>query len=342
MAKAHLAPSRADWLAQVREEALDPDLPICDAHHHLWDHGPEDRYLVPELLADIGSGHKVVSTLYVDCFSAYRRSGPEELKPVGETVWVESLAGSLPPHSATRIAAGIVGTANLMLGARVGEVLDAHIEASPRFRGIRHWLNWDADTDAMGLRSDAAPRLAFEPAFREGYRELGKRNLGFDAWMYFPQLPDLAALARAIPEVPIVLNHAGGLLGLGPYAQRDEAFALWYRNMQELSTCPNVSVKLGGLGVPRCGFGWHQRDTPPGSADLASAFSPYILESIELFGTDRCLFESNFPADKCAYDYTVFWNACKRMARCCSPAERAALFHDNAVRLYRLPPEPLT
>ena len=336
MAQAHLAPTRPDWLALIDEVAIDPALPICDAHHHLWDHGPGDTYLVPELLADAGAGHNVVSTVFIDCFSMYRKDGPDEFKPVGETEWVHAMTQSVQTGSKTRVAAGIVGAANLLLGARVGEVLDAHMAASPRFRGIRHWLNWDAATDAMGLRSDAAPRLAFDPVFREGFRELGRRKLSFDAWMYFPQLPDLVELARAFPDVTIVLNHAGGLLGLGAYAARDEAYELWYRNMQALAACPNVSVKLGGLGVPRCGFGWHQRETPPGSLELASALSPYVLESIELFGADRCLFESNFPADKCAYGYGVIWNAYKRMARCCSAEERAKLFHDNAARIYRL------
>ncbi|MSQ50876.1 MAG: amidohydrolase [Betaproteobacteria bacterium] len=336
MAQGHLAPTRADWLALTSEAALDPTLPICDAHHHLWDHGPKDVYLAPQLLADSGAGHRVVSTVFVDCFSMYRKDGPEEFKPVGETEWVEKLAGALPSGARTRVAAAIVGAANLMLGARVREVLEAHTAASARFRGIRHWLNWDPQTEAMGLRSDAPPRRAFDPAFREGYRELGRLNLSFDAWLYFPQLPDLTALARAIPEITVVLNHVGGLLGVGPYSKREEAYAIWHKNMTELATCPNVMVKLGGMGVPRCGFAWHQGDKPPTSEELASALSPYVLECIELFEPARCMFESNFPADKCAYGYTTVWNAFKRIAHCCSAEERAALFHDTAVRIYRL------
>ena len=336
MAQGQLAPTRTDWLALTHEDALDPALPICDAHHHLWDHGPADRYLAQDLLRDTGAGHKVLSTVYVDCFSMYREHGPEEFKPVGETEWVEAQANSVAGNCATRVAAGIVGRADLGLGASVGEVLDAHLAASARFRGIRHWLNYDADAATMNIRSDAPPRLSFDTGFREGYRELAKRNLSFDAWMFFPQLPDLTALARAVPEVTVVLNHVGGLLGLGPYAKRDEAFEVWHRHMSELATCPNVTVKLGGMGVPRCGFGWDQRPTPPSSEDLASAFSPYCLEAMELFGTGRCMFESNFPPDKCAYTYTTLWNAYKRIARCCTAEERAALFHDNAVRVYRL------
>jgi len=326
------------WHALTVEPTLEPDLPICDPHHHLWQRGPDDKYLLADVLRDVDCGHNIVSTVFIEFRTQYRVDGPEELKRVGETEFVERIAAESASgkHGKTRIAAGIITSADLMLGAEVSKTLEAHMAASPRFRGIRHWLNWDAATDAMGLRSDAAPRLAFDPVFREGFRELGRRKLSFDAWIYFPQLPDLVELARAFPDVTIVLNHAGGLLGLGPYAARDEAYELWYRNMQALAACPNVSVKLGGLGVPRCGFGWHHRETPPGSLELASALSPYVLESIELFGADRCLFESNFPADKCGYGYGVIWNAYKRMARCCSAEERAKLFHDNAARIYRL------
>jgi L-fuconolactonase len=341
MAQAHLAPTRHDWLALTQETALEPSLRICDPHHHLWDHGPDDRYLTDELLADATGGHQVVSTVFVDCFSAHRTEGPAHLKPVGETEWVEQLARAEEARaresgSTIRMAAGIVGKADLMLGARVEEVLTAHLAASPRFRGIRHWLNWDAHTDAMGLRSDAPPGQALDPILREGYKVLEKLRLSFDAWLYFPQLPELVDLARAMPGVPVILNHAGGLLGLGPYADRGEAFALWRRHMEALATCPNVHVKLGGMGVPRCGFGWYQREKPPGSEELASAFAPYVLESIELFGVDRCMFESNFPADKCAYSYNVIWNAFKRISRCCSAEEKAKLFHDTATRVYRL------
>lgn len=340
MAHAPLAPTRPDWLALHTEAALDPALPICDPHHHLWDHGPEDRYLGTDLLADIAGGHNVRATVYVDCFSAYRTQGPDALRPVGETEWVDALARAQDAQSRSnetpRIAAGIVGKADLMLGARVEDVLIAHLEASGRFRGIRHWLNWDAHTDAMGLRSDAPPGQAFDPILREGYKVLEKYRLSFDAWIYFPQLPDIIALARAFPGVTMILNHGGGLLGLGPYANRGEAFSLWRGHMAALATCPNVHVKLGGLGVPRCGFGWHERNTPPTSEDLASAFAPYCLETIELFGANRCMFESNFPPDKCAYTYNVIWNAFKRIARCCSADEKAALFHDTATRVYRL------
>jgi len=138
MAQGHLAPIRSDWLGRTPEQAIDPALPICDPHHHLWDHGPAERYLADDLLADTGAGHNVVSTVFVDCFSMYRKDGPVALKPVGETEWVQRLAQSVSADARTRVAAGIVGTADLTLGARVREVLEAHQAASPRFRGPAH------------------------------------------------------------------------------------------------------------------------------------------------------------------------------------------------------------
>jgi predicted TIM-barrel fold metal-dependent hydrolase len=255
---------------------------------------------------------------------------------VGETAFVEGLAAASEGR-ATRVAAGIVGRANLTLGARVEPVLEAHLQASPmRFRGIRHWLNHDDDAEAMGLRSDAPPRLAFDPAFRDGFARLEKFGLSFDAWIYFPQLPDITALARSFPGTPIVLNHAGGLLGAGRYAARADWFGVWRRAISELAGCPNVTVKLGGFGVPRAGFHWHERARPPSSVELAEALAPFCLHCIEAFGPQRCMFESNFPPDKSACSYTVLWNAYKRIAHGFSPQERAALFHDTAARVYRL------
>jgi len=333
MARTDLFPVRPEWLALTSEETLEPEIPICDAHHHLWDHGPADRYLADELQADLAAGHKVRSTVFVECHSAYRSDGPEELRPVGETEFVDAIARGA--NGPARIAAAIVGQADLMRGKRASEVLEAHIEASPRFTGIRYWLNCEEDP-AADVRSDAPKRLAYEPKFREGYACLQKYGLIFDAWIYFPQLPDLVDLARAFPEVPVVLNHAGGLLGLGPYARRDEWFPVWKRNISEVARCPNVVVKLGGLCVPRCGFHWHERPRPPSSTELAEALAPYCLHCIDEFGPDRCLFESNFPADKIACSYNVLWNAFKRITSRFSAAERAALFEGTATRVYRI------
>jgi len=336
----HLIAPRPEWLALTPEEALEPAIRICDAHHHMWPGGPGGAYLLDEVLRDFASGHNVRSSIYVDSLevlSWYRESGPDELKPVGETEAADAIAvraAAGPMH----VAAGIVGRADLALGAAVAGVLEAHVAASPRFRGVRHWLNHEAQ--APGVRSDAPAGLAYDPRFREGFAMLERHDLLFEAWLYFPQLPDLAALARDFPGTSIVINHAGGLLGVGPYADRAQQFETWRRNIDEVARCPNVSMKIGGFGVPRCGFEWHRRPRPPGSEELAEAIAPYVLHCIERLGPGRCMFESNFPPDKAAFSYTVLWNAFKRVTKPLGAAERESLFHETAARVYRLPQPP--
>ena len=331
-------PPRPDWLGLTDEEPLEPDLPICDSHHHLWDNGPGARYLLDELLADTASGHTIVSTVFVDCHAMYRADGPADMRSVGETEFANGIAAMSASgrYGPTRVAAGLVARGDLGMGGAVAPVLEAHRAASRRLRGIRHWLNWEENAEAFGLRSDAPPGQALDARFREGYACLARYGLSFDAWLYFPQLPELVDLARAYPDIPVVLNHVGGVLGVGPYAERDEAFQLWKRNIAEVARCPNVFVKLGGLGVPRCGFAWEKRAAPPSSQELAQAYGPYILHCIDEFGPQRCMFESNFPADKIACSYAVLWNCFKSLTRGLTGRERAAMFHDTAARVYRL------
>ena len=325
------------WLKLVIEDPIDPALPICDPHHHLWDR-PNDRYLLEELLQDTGGGHHIVQTVFLQCLSMYRKCGPQEMQPVGETEFVESIAARCAgrEHSAPAVAAGIVGFADLSLGDAVAPVLEAHIAASrDRFRGIRQSCIWDASADIRSF--DGAKGLMLNPKFREGFSNLQKFGLSFDSWQYFTQLMELVDLARAFPDTSVIVNHAGGPLGIGPYAGRGkEVFQEWKRGMTALATCPNVVVKLGGLGMPRCGFGWHERANPPSSTELADAMAPYYLSCIEFFGVDRCMFESNFPVDKISYSYTILWNAFKRITEDFSPVERAALFRNTAVKVYRL------
>ena len=334
-----MATEHEAWLGLTKEEPIDPDLPICDPHHHLWDR-PNDRYLLEELLQDTGGGHRIVQTVFVECRSMYKRGGPEEMQPVGETEFVQGIAAQSTSgqYGMTAVAAGIVGFADLTLGAAVIPVLEAHIAASKnRFHGIRHISTWDASPDIVSTRNPPKG-LLLDPKFREGFACLQKYGLSFDAWLYHPQLMELVDLARAFPDTPIVVNHIGGPLGIGPYAgKRKEVFQDWKRGMAALATCPNMVVKLGGLGMPRCGFGWHERTIPPSSAELAEAMAPYYRWCIEQFGVDRCMFESNFPVDKISYSYNVLWNAFKRISEDFSPQERGALFYETAVKVYRLP-----
>ncbi|MCH8283455.1 MAG: amidohydrolase family protein [Chloroflexi bacterium] len=326
------------WLALVVEHALEPSLPICDPHHHLWDR-PNDRYLVEQLEQDLGSGHNVVQTVFVECHSKYRAGGPEEMRPVGETEFVERITAPNAGGRAgtARVAAGIVGHADLTLGSAVTAVLEAHVEAGRgRFRGIRHSSAWDAGDDPI-IYKIAPQGLLLDPKFREGFACLEKLGLSFDAWLYHPQLTELADLARAFPDVPIVLNHIGSPIVIGPYAaKRQEALDDWKRGMTEVASCPNVALKLGSFGRRATGIDWRKRARPPTSTELAESIAPLCHFCIDAFGADRCMFESNFPVDKVSYSYSVLWNAFKRVAQGFSPDERAALFQKNAARIYRL------
>lgn len=326
---------REDWLGQIVEAPLEPDRPICDPHHHLWDH-PKSRYLADELLADI-AGHNVVSTVFVECASEYRKDGPAELKPVGETEFVQSVADS-NSTDATAVCAGIVGLADLTLGDAVKPVLEAHVDASPnRFRGIRHATGWDASEEVRNSHTNPPAKLLGDAAFREGFACLSEYGLTFDAWLYHTQLPELTNLAQAFPETTIVLDHFGGPLGIGPYAgRRAEVFSQWRKDISALAQCPNVVAKLGGLAMPINGFGWHKQPSPPTSIELSEATSAYYLHTIEQFGPDRCMFESNFPVDRQSCSYTVLWNSFKRIASSFSDAEKTAMFHDTAARVYRV------
>jgi predicted TIM-barrel fold metal-dependent hydrolase len=330
-----------DWHALTREDALEPDLPICDPHHHFWDRRPERTpyasYLLPELLEDI-KDHNVVSTVFLEARSMYRASGPEEMRPVGEVEFVNGIAamGASGIYGRARPAASIVGHANLLLGERVEPVLDALQAAAPaRFRGIRHSVTWDPHPEVA--RFTQTPKLLLDESFRAGARVLANKGLSFDAFLYFHQLPELADMARALPDLQIVVNHMGGLVFNGPYeSTRDEQMALWRKNLTEVAQCPNVVVKVGGIGQPRTGFDWHLRDRPIGSEELAASMAPLMTFVIDLFGPERCMFESNFPPDKVGHGYTVVFNAFKRLSSGYSATERAALFHDTAVRVYRV------
>ena len=338
-----------DWLARTDEPVLEPDLPICDPHHHLWEFRDEPvaasaavapRYLLDEILEDLASGHHVVSTVFIECGAMFRATGPEELRPIGETEFVAGIAAMSESgrYGPTRVAAGIVGTADLRLGDRVGEVLDRQIAAGGgRFRGIRLGASWDASPEVRNNRIEPGPHLFLDSGFRAGFGNLASRGLTFEGWCYHPQIPDLADLARAFPDTTIILDHFGGPLGIGPYAGRaDEVFADWRRAIGPLAECPNVHAKLGGIAMDINGFGWHERPDPPTSEELMEATRRYYEHTIEIFGVERCMFESNFPVDKLSCSYRVLWNSFKRLTAGYSESERAHLFHDTAARVYRL------
>jgi len=319
------------------ETALEPELPICDAHHHLWERPPE-RYLLGDLREDLGAGHNIVSTVAIECGYDYRNHGADSLKPVGETEFLEgeALQAANDPGCKTRIAAAIVGFADLSLGDGAAAVLEAHLAASPgRFRGIRHSTTWDG---SGALRNEAKAGMLGDSEFCMGFARLKELGLSFDAWVYHPQLDEVAQLAHAFPDVPIVLNHIGAPLGIGPYAgKKEEVFQAWSRGIAAVATCPNVFVKLGGAGSARSGYDWHERSVKPSSDELCGVLRPYFEWCIDQCGVERCMLESNFPVEKRANSYRVIWNAFKKLTRNYSRAERAALFHDTACRVYRIP-----
>ena len=297
------APIRQDWLDKRREEIIEPDQPIVDPHHHMWER-PGNRYLFPDLLADVGSGHNIVATCFEECREMYRADGPQELKSLGETEFVNGIAAmsASGKYGKTRCIAGIIGNVDL------------------------------------GSACQVAPEgLYRDRNFREGFAGLAALGLSFDAWLFHTQLGDVVDLARAFPQATMVLNHVGGALAIGPYAGKgEEAFAEWRTAVREIAACPNVYVKVGGLGMKLTGFTFFENGMPPSSQDLEQAWRPYVETCITAFGPQRSMFESNFPVDKGMCSYPVMWNAFKRIAAGCSADEKKALFSGAATKAYRL------
>ena len=331
----------AAWLAKrPTEAALEPELPVIDPHHHLWDAPQRGEYLLPEFLADAGGGHTIVSSVFLECRSMFRADGPEAMKPVGEVEFVNGIAAMAASggYGKTRVCEAIVGWADLMLGAKVRDVLEALIAAgNGRFRGTRYGTSYDEGVAGKYVSRPIPQYRLLDPRFREGFAELGKLGLTFDSWHFHPQLPDLVDLARAFPDQTIIVDHVGGVLGVGQYAGKNaEIMPVWRKSIGDLAACPNVNIKLGGLGMTSFGFGFHERDAPPSSEELAATWRPYIEPCIEAFGVNRCMFESNFPHDKQSYGYTELWNAFKRITAGFSAGEKTALYSGTAARVYRM------
>ena len=339
MAGAAHAQPMPGWLSLTDEAALEPDLPIIDPHHHLWDR-PGNRYMLEDLLLDTAA-HNVRQTVFVECTSMYRADGPEELKVIGETEFVQGVAAKSASgaYGETRVATGIVGSADLRLGDRVAPVLEAQIAASPqRFRGIRHRAAWADLSVTPNRAADAPNHILLDTDFRRGYAHLRTHGLTFEAWLYHTHIADLTDLAKAFPDTTIIFNHLGGPIGIGSYAgRRDEVFAAWKPTVAELAKCPNVVAKVGGIQMVVNGYGWHEQDRPPTSDQLLQTNQDWYHYIIEQFGPERCMFESNFPVDKLSCSYTVLWNQFKKLTIGYSADERAAMFHDTAQRVYRLP-----
>ncbi len=346
------------------EAIIDPALPIVDPHHHLWFYsqallemlGRQEnltarsllpafrgnaRYLFDEFLADLNSGHNIRATVYVEVGSMVRRTGPQELRSVGEVEFANGVAAMAASGVFTDIAvcAGIVGKVDLRAGDAVQGVLEAHLQAGGgRYRGIRaSHVVYDPNPEVLGAAFNGAPRLLLDGDFRAGFRHLAPLGLSYEAWQLEYQLGELLDLVRAFPQTQVIVNHLGGLFGIGPYQGRhEERFAAWHANIRALAQCPNVAMKLGGLGMPMCGLPSSCADSSRGSQQLAEDWRPYIESCIEAFGPDRCMFESNYPVDFATARYPLIWNAFKRITSGASSDEKLALFGRTAARLYRL------
>ena len=332
---AEVSPGSDEWLDQVSESIIDPERPIVDPHHHLWNR-PKSTYVLENLWADTGSGHNVIKTVFLECGASYHEDGPEHLKPIGETIFVEAIAAASRSGDGAEIAA-IMSRADLRL-PELDEVLDAHEEAGKGlFRGIRHAGARDPRPEALAIPGRAPEGLYASDEFRQGVARLGERGYTYDTWHYHHQNLDFRGLAAAVPGTTMVLDHFGTPLGVGPYAdRREEIFAQWSDDIAAVAECPNVVAKLGGLAMPDNGFGWDTRDLPPSSDEFVEVQARYYDHTIECFGAERCMFESNFPVDRLSLSYQVLWNGLKKIAAKYSEEDQTALFSGTASRVYKL------
>ena len=330
-----------EWLELTKENAVEADLRICDAHQHFWDGRPEfgayGRYLLDEFNEDITSGHNICSSVFVEASAMYRAEGPENMRSVGEVEFVQGIAASSASglYGHCRVAAAIVGRADLTLGESVEPVLESLNAASiNRFRGIRHAVNWDPDDEISNATPATVQGQLLDPKFRAGAAVLSGMGMSFDVWLYFTQLLELAEFARALPDLTIILNHIGGPLSIGRYVNtQDEVMSTWKKGITTLAECNNVVVKLGGIARL---FKWESRREPISSTEFAREASPFIDFCVEEFTPNRCMFESNFPVDKKSVSYNVLWNGFKKLCKGYSSDERSDMLHDTATRVYRI------
>ena len=336
-------PPNDQWLAKAVPEApIQPELPIIDPHVHFWQMASGYRYFLEEFAQDAAScGHTIEATVFVECNSMYRKSGPPHLRPVGETEFAVGMAAMALSgrYTPTRAADGIVGFVDLSQGDRAAEALDAQLAAgNGRLKGIRQRAKWDPDPVVRGAMHADGPGLYLQPDFANGIKALVSRGLLFEASIFHPQISDVTALARAHPDCSIVVNHSGSPVGHSSYAGKaEEVHGSWMAGMRELAACPNVSIKMGGLLMCLGNFDYTLESRPPTSGELASLWRPYIEPCLELFGASRCMVSSNFPVEKAGVPYGTVWNMFKRLAEGCTADEKRLIFSETARRIYGLP-----
>ena len=386
-----------EWIEKSdREAAIDPDLPIIDPHHHLFDARTQDKgwpvsplmifvlyklnpslltklmcksqdeaiirtfstmlpavvpYMENGMLRDIENfkeqgdrpisqeesegddalpAHKVVATVYIESGWSDPSAESAAMKPLPEVEMAQQVA----QRTGNRICTGIVGHVPLSEGAdAVRPALQAMMEKCPNFRGVRDQL---AFRQGLYPLTNASERKAYDEKFRSGFSVISELDLTYDTWLYMDNVPALRDLALAFPDTTIICDHLGGPEGLPPSSPQT-ALEMWKPLIKDLAhSCPNVNVKLSGLGMPTVGFGFENGTKPPTSKALADAWKPFILHCIECFGVDRCMFASNFPMDKVSCGYTQLFNAFKIIVENFSVENKKKLFYDNAARIYSL------
>jgi predicted TIM-barrel fold metal-dependent hydrolase len=324
------------WLAMLQEDVLEPELPIIDPHHHLWLRSGY-TYLMPELAADLASGHNIIATVYAECHSMYRKDGADEQRSLGETEFVRGQAAmsNSGEFGNARACDVMFGNVDLTLGGAVEPILEQHIEASGgRFRGVRLSSGWHAD-DKIGNVA-AQPQLLLDPRVNEAVAVVKRLGLSLDCWLYHPQIDEVAQLADAHPDLTIILNHVGSPILGGPYrGKTDDVFKQWKAAIIRLGKRDNVFVKLGALPIRMPSYEG-DRSLPPSSQEVAAAWQPWMETCIEAFGPARSMYESNFPVQKRWCSYQVCWNAFKRISAGASAAEKTDLFAGAAARAYRM------
>ena len=329
------------WLAQVREEIIDPEREIVDPHHHLWRKRFGKDYLLAELQRDTNLGHKIEKTVFIECHAFYDKTAADYLQPLGETRVVEQIASESKISGGVEIA-GIVAHADLTLAGtapdKLDELLEAHRSMGGKlFKGIRHAAASDAEPEKLTIPGMAPRSLYSQNSFRDGIRMLAEKGLTLDCWHYHHQNQSFLDLARAVPQCTIILDHFGTPLGVGKYRYKaDEIYEQWKKDILEISKCPNVVAKLGGLAMPDNGYMWHTQERPPTSEEFKTAQEKYYKYMIDCFGPERCMFESNFPVDRLSISYDVLWNAFKKIAESYSETEKKSLFKGTASKIYRL------
>jgi predicted TIM-barrel fold metal-dependent hydrolase len=338
-----LQPGTQAWLDQVTEDIIDPERPIIDPHHHLWKRGFGFDYMLDELWQDTGSGHNIEKTVFIECHAFYNRDLPEHLKSTGETKAVAEIAKlSQDGAKGQATIAGIIPFVNLSLAGESEDLLKEAIalhqqQSNGLLRGFRHSGAYDKNSDKFFISPRNPSYLYGQEPFRKGLRILAEHGLTYDTWHYHPQNQDFYDLAQAVPQCTMVLDHFGTPLGVGPYAGcRDEIFQQWQQDIKDISRCENVYAKLGGLAMPDNGFGWNQASMPPDSDEFVAKQRRYYLHTIECFGPERCMFESNFPVDRFSLSYPVVWNGFKKMVADFSEEDKHAMFYGTAEKVYKL------